>query len=616
MAHRLDGRKQQAVEEFPLFLIIWLFLARYSFDMQLRQNEIPQGLTKKSTPHDNNEESKESQEDDSSTNEIAEDLLEGENEEDDGDDDYVDTRPSRGLSEDQVSVCLSDEQKEVIQICKAKVKSIAKACRAGNRKFRDIEFDIHTDKHRTYYGLWPVDPAESNALPDVRRVTDIFDQPKFFADVPGSNDVVQGALGDCWFLAAIAATSTVPGLIERCCVARDEVIGVYGFIFQRNGRWVSVIIDDQLFWDLPKFEELSIAEQVLYHDDKDLYNIITRKSGKGLHLSGSGQTGETWVPLIEKAFAKLHGDFKSLEGGWMGEAIEDLTGGATTTFQTSDILDIDRFWEEELCLVNTRQRLFAVMFRLETNQPGATASGLVPLHAYSVLRVQECRGKRFLVVRNPWGKFEWNGPWSDGSKEWTGEWIGVLKELGHNLGDDGTFVMEYKDFLSHWQTIQSTTLFDSSWILSSHWVHIPPHPQLHPWTFGDVIFNFTLPKPCKAYLVLSQLDTRYFDHVEGSAVWTLEFAVYKRGDLECKGVSYSGQFFDRSVTCALDLDEGEYLVFPRVDKFEYKPSGFIKQHIKYFDKRKLGRAFSERATARAIASIEAPSSTTDTLRSY
>jgi hypothetical protein len=64
----------------------------------------------------------------------------------------------------------------------------------------------------------------------------------------------------------------------------------------------------------------------LYHDDKDRYNEFSRKGGKGLYFAKSGAHGETWVPLIEKAYAKLHGDYASLDGGEAGEAIEDLTG--------------------------------------------------------------------------------------------------------------------------------------------------------------------------------------------------------------------------------------------------------------------------------------------------
>jgi len=90
-------------------------------------------------------------------------------------------------------------------------------------------------------------------------------------------------------------------------------------------------IGSQLFWSIPKFEELKGDEKKLYHNDKDIYNSIARKGGKGLHFARSGTAGETWVPLIEKAYAKLHGDFAALDGGFTSEAIEDLTGYADNT---------------------------------------------------------------------------------------------------------------------------------------------------------------------------------------------------------------------------------------------------------------------------------------------
>jgi hypothetical protein len=63
---------------------------------------------------------------------------------------------------------------------------------------------------------------------------DVFEDPEFFEDGASANDIRQGNVGDCWFLAALTALSGNPALIERLGVARDEKVGVYGFVFFRG----------------------------------------------------------------------------------------------------------------------------------------------------------------------------------------------------------------------------------------------------------------------------------------------------------------------------------------------------------------------------------------------
>jgi len=81
-----------------------------------------------------------------------------------------------------------------------------------------------------------------------------------------------------------------------------------------------------LYTSIPKWEELQPKEQALYHGDKDAYTKSARKGGRSLYFAKSGTEGETWAPLVEKAYAKLHGNYGYLNGGWEYEAIDDLTG--------------------------------------------------------------------------------------------------------------------------------------------------------------------------------------------------------------------------------------------------------------------------------------------------
>lgn len=274
------------------------------------------------------------------------------------------------------------------------------------------------------------------------------------------------AIGDCWWLAAVATIAHRKDLMNKICVARDEECGVYGFVFHRDGEWVSVIIDDNLYLRSADFVD----------DNGDIYDPTGEKSRKWRQQNQTGSEAlyfgkcfdpnETWLPLMEKAYAKVHGDYNAISGGWSGEGVEDMTGGVTTTIATKRVLRKQALWKE------LSQDVGDFVFALSAIGRAGSTSGVVLGHAYSILDATEVTDGdgnlvRLVKIRNPWGKRntwnglgEWNGRWSDGSKEWTPY---MMKKLDHKFGDDGTFWMLYEDMLEMFKFLHRTRLFDEKW---------------------------------------------------------------------------------------------------------------------------------------------------------
>ncbi|KAH6652603.1 hypothetical protein BKA67DRAFT_519662, partial [Truncatella angustata] len=456
---------------------------------------------------------------------------------------------------------------EAAEVCKVKVAKIVKECRRVNQKYRDPHFDLEWDlkwgKRDTLESLHNVkQPPESDFKPkSVKRVSDIFDNPRFYIEGPTANDVRQGRDGDCWLMAALCTLSNKSGLIERCCVARDEQVGVYGFVFHRDGEWISEIIDDKLFLTKPDFEE-SFLERMLWEDrerveSEEQYRKAYQSGSGALYFAQCVHADETWLPLLEKAYAKAHGDYSAIEGGFTGEGIEDLTGGVTSELYSKDILDKEQFWKEELMKVNDE-----FLFGCSTGMWGigwGDRKGIVELHAYSIMKAVEVDGQRLLLLKNPWGKGEWKGPWSDGSKEWTPEW---LIKLDHRFGDDGAFWISYEDLLRKYQAFDRTRLFGPDWKVTSLWTTLSI-----PWSldYHDTQFAFSLAESGPVVIVLSQLDDRYYRGLEGQYRFTLNFRLHKAGQEDYVVRSISPYCQKRGVNVELELAAGEYLVLLKIN---------------------------------------------------
>lgn len=111
------------------------------------------------------------------------------------------------------------------------------------------------------------------------------------------------------------------------------------------------------------------------------------------------------------------------------------------------------------------------------------------------------------MQRNPWGERseqglgEWNGPWSDGSKEWTPYW---LKKMNHTFGDDGVFWMSYQEMLNTFMYLERTRLFDHTWTVVQQWTSVNVS-----WVTGylQTKFQIEVKKSGLVVIVLTQVNT-------------------------------------------------------------------------------------------------------------
>ncbi|KAJ3566208.1 hypothetical protein NPX13_g7223 [Xylaria arbuscula] len=460
--------------------------------------------------------------------------------------------------------------------CSRRVKKIIAECKRVNTRYRDPGFDLDWDLKMgkgnclNYLGSSKFDMSNTRystttSVPKaVKRVHEVFEKPTFLKDVDGA-DIKQGGLGDCWFIAGLSALANVEDAVKRVCVEYDTRIGIYGFVFFRDGEWIYSIVDDKLYLTSPNWDSPSMQRDLMNQIDRESpekdYRKTYQTGSKALFFGQCKNQSETWVALFEKAYAKAHGDFGSLAGGWIGEALEDLTGGVTTELLASDILDLDEFWENEVSKVN-QEFLFGCSTGLLDGGYG-DRNGIREGHAYVVMDARTLKsGERLVKLRNPWGKLRkgvWEGAWSDGSKEWNQD---VKEELGHQFGNDSVFWIRFEDMVEKYLHFDRTRLFRAAdWQCCQRWigVEVPWKPQ---W---NEKFHFTLTKESPLVLVLQQLDNRYFKGLRGQYSFRLHFRIHEQGRPSSEDYivrSHGNYLMSRSVSIEIpSMEPGNYSVF-------------------------------------------------------
>ncbi|CAM5154818.1 unnamed protein product [Natator depressus] len=478
-------------------------------------------------------------------------------------------------------------------------EKLRNACLQSGALFRDNTFppaaaslgfkELGPNSSKTYGIKW-------------KRPTEMCSNPQFIVDGATRTDICQGALGDCWLLAAIACLTLNDTILHRVVPHgqsfQNGYAGIFHFQIWQFGEWVDVVVDD----------------------------LLPTKDGK-LAFVHSAQGNEFWSALLEKAYAKVNGCYEALSGGSTSEGFEDFTGGVTEWYELrkppSDLYQIILKALERGSLLGCSIDITSA-FDMEA----VTFKKLVKGHAYSVTGAKQInfRGQNVNLIRmrNPWGEVEWTGAWSDNSSEWNVVDPSVGQQLRIKM-EDGEFWMSFQDFLREFTRLEicnltpdalkarkfrkwNSTLYDGTWRRGStaggcrnfpatFWIN--PQFKIRLEEVDDNDDDYSRESGCSFLLALMQKHRRR-ERQYGKDMETIGFAVYEvppefvgqsavhlKRDFFLANASRarSEQFINlREVSTRFKLPPGEYIVVPST--FEPNKEGdFV---LRVFSEKKAG----------------------------
>uniref|UniRef100_A0A671LVM8 Calpain-2 catalytic subunit n=1 Tax=Sinocyclocheilus anshuiensis TaxID=1608454 RepID=A0A671LVM8_9TELE len=311
-------------------------------------------------------------------------------------------------------------------------EALKRECLESGRLFQDDTFEANVSA----LGFKELGPNSSKVRGvEWLRPKQLTSNPTFISGGATRTDICQGALGDCWLLAAIASLTLNQDVFARVVPSGQsfdgDYAGIFHFQFWQFGDWVDVVIDDRL-----------------------------PSRNRKLLFVHSAEGSEFWSALLEKAYSKLNGCYEALSGGTTTEGFEDFTGGIAEVHE----------------LAKAGPNLFKIILKAlswgsllgcsiditdSADSEAITSQKLVKGHAYSVTGADEVeyRGDltKLIRIRNPWGQMEWTGAWSDGSSEWRQISDNDREKLSCKA-EDGEFWMSFSDFLHHYSRVEICNL--------------------------------------------------------------------------------------------------------------------------------------------------------------
>jgi hypothetical protein len=314
---------------------------------------------------------------------------------------------------------------------------------------------------------------------------------------------------------------------------RTNEFGLYAVMVFKNGEAREVVIDD-------------------YFPCLDDEICFSKANGN-----------ELWVLILEKVWAKLHGSYERIEAGFAHNVMTDLTGAPAFDLDIEEE-GPEKVWDRLMISEQKNYIMAASAGATEASAESLEALGLVAAHSYGLLRVSEITDGfgdkvKLVLLRNPWGDFEWSGDWGDNSDLWTDD---IKQQCGYN-DDAGLFWMAYEDVCHYFSRIQICHINDDY-----HYSFMKATQNRGAYSLMRLVVS----NSGEHTISISQTDERCFNrHTEYdySNCRVLISKIEKDGDsiadLDLKYIKATAAQ-DRETHIHIEnLEKGEYLVFIEMD---------------------------------------------------
>jgi len=356
-------------------------------------------------------------------------------------------------------------------------------------------------------------------------------EPQLFVGDIDPNNIVEGYLGNSYFVSTLKALAQNPKHIKRLFdVKKATKDGQYIVNFCLNGENYKVEIDDYIpYCDKMKKPAFSKSKE-----------------------------NELWVMLIEKAWAKVSGNYENSIKGLCCESFRALTGAPVDYINHSHLSEV---WEKLSEAFNQGFVMCALAEKEKFIESKFDENDLFSAYAYSITKIHEIQqddGRTRLVRISDPGNQKWLSMFKDSSKVLEEE----LKQNKASKSSEDSVLISIEDYLCYFRTsliCQANSHMNSSSLRCKQ-------------NFGDHnVVRISLSESEKVSFTISQFNQKFVGRTQNKepAFMRTIFA-RERDNSEEESKDFPYEYIDgkagheENITISHDCQPGDYLVFVEI----------------------------------------------------